>query len=93
MSETHVDLNAVVQFNSKIQKFSQVIKQSFDNTNKAMDSLGKEWRDEQFQSFMSNFKKYSDKLQPLSDELTKYEKHIENFWIPSIKKIQDQYKK
>ena len=27
MSETHVDLNTVVQFNSKIQKFSQVIKQ------------------------------------------------------------------
>jgi uncharacterized protein YukE len=93
MSETHVDLNTVVQFNSKIEKFSQAIKQSFDNTNKAMDSLSRQWRDDQFQTFKSNLKKHSDKLKPLSDELTKYEKHIKDYWIPAIKKVQDQYRK
>lgn len=93
MSKTNVTLNEVNQFNNKIKDFSKNIKQCFENTNRALDSLGQKWQDEQFNQFKSNFKKHADKLQPLSDELNKYEKHIDSFWIPKIKEIIAQYKK
>lgn len=93
MSKTNVTLNEVIAFNKKIKDFSTNIKHCFNNTNQALSSLGEKWRDDHYNRFKSNFKKHSDKLQPLSDELDKYEKHIDSYWIPNIKKIQDQYKK
>jgi uncharacterized protein YukE len=93
MSKTNVTLNEVEDFNKKIKDFSTNIKHCFNNTNQALSSLGEKWRDDHYDRFKSNFKKHSDKLQPLSDELDKYEKHIDSYWTPKIKEIQDHYKK
>ena len=93
MSNTNVTLNEVIKFNSEIKEFSKNLKQCFDQTNNALSKLSKKWQDHQFQTFKSNFKKHADKLQPLSQELDKYEKHIDTYWKPRIEQIMKTYKK
>jgi uncharacterized protein YukE len=92
MSNTKVTLNEVVEFNRKIKDFSKNLDDCFETINKSMSELSRHWDDSMFQQFKSNFNKHSTKLRPLSEELAKYNKHIDAYWVPKIKSILEQYK-
>jgi uncharacterized protein YukE len=92
MGNTKVQLNEVVEFNHKIKEFSKNITDCFDTVERSMNELGREWQDAHFQQFKNNFNKHAQQLKPLSEQLAKYNKHVDDYWVPKIKKILEQYK-
>jgi uncharacterized protein YukE len=92
MSNTKVTLNEVEQFNRKIKDFSKNLNECFETIERSMNELSRSWDDPMFQQFKSNFNKHATKLKPLSEELSKYNRHIDSYWVPKIKSILEQYK-
>lgn len=91
-NNTEVSLVEVEEFNHKIKEFSKNLSDCLETIERSMDELGRSWDDQMFQQFMSNFNKHATQLKPLSEQLAKYNKHIDDYWVPKIKSILDQYK-
>jgi len=91
-NNTKVKLNEVVEFNQKIKEFSKNITECFDTIDRSMNELSRSWDDPMFQQFKNNFNKHATQLKPLSEQLAKYNKHVDDYWVPKIKSILEQYK-
>jgi|LauGreDrversion4_2_1035121.scaffolds.fasta_scaffold611163_3 uncharacterized protein YukE len=91
-NSTKVTLVEVEQFNRKIKDFSKNLNDCLETIDRSMNELSRSWDDPVFQQFKSNFNKHATQLKPLSEQLAKYNKHIDAYWVPKIKSILDQYK-
>ncbi len=82
----HVNLIDLVSFNDELIKFKKAMDNYFEKINSSVKDLEKGWQDEKLVEYKTEFKKYTDLLKPLGEELENSKKFMETHWIPKIKK-------
>lgn len=82
----HVKLSELIQFNQDLIKFKKALNECSTNIEAAIKTLERGWRDEKLVEYKKDFEKYTKLLEPLANELERYEKFMEAHWIPRIKK-------
>jgi uncharacterized protein YukE len=82
----HVNLSELLSFNEELIKFKRALDNYLIEINASVKELEKGWQDEKLDEYKTEFNKYTQILTPLGEELERSKKHMEENWIPKIKK-------
>ena len=82
----HVNLTDLVTFIDELIKFKKAIDNYFEKIESSVKELEKGWQDEKLIEYKTEFRKYTNLLKPLGEELENSKKFMEDHWIPKIKK-------
>ncbi len=89
----HVNLSELIEFNKDLVRFKQALSGYLEGIDQAVKTLENGWQDQKIEEYKSEFKKYTELLKPLGEELESYAKFSEQHWIPLIKKHLDMKRK
>jgi len=89
----HVNLTDLVTFNDELIEFKKAMDNYFVKIESSVKELERGWQDEKLIEYKTEFKKYTDLLKPLGEELENSKKFMETHWIPKIKKHLDLKRK
>ncbi len=82
----HVNLSELLSFNEELIKFKRALDGYLIEINSSVKELEKGWQDEKLTEYKTEFNKYTELLKPLGEELERSKKHMEEHWIPKIRK-------
>lgn len=82
----HVNLTDLLSFNAELIEFKKALDGYLEQINSSIQELEKGWQDEKLEEYKSEFKKYTELLKPLGEELESSKKFMETHWIPKIEK-------
>ncbi|CEN44307.1 MULTISPECIES: hypothetical protein [Capnocytophaga] len=84
---SHVNLDALLEFNKKLIQFKKALYEYSSEINQALNRLERDgWKDEKFSEYKIAFDKYIKLLEPLGQELEQMEKTMQIKWVPFIRK-------
>ena len=64
-----VDADELYNFRCQLSKLSEKLMEQLRRTDAAMETVAKEWQDEQFHKYRDEFTEDRDLIQPLSDQI------------------------
>lgn len=68
-----VDPDELYSFRCQLSELSEKLMEQLRRTDAAMETVAKEWQDEQFQKYRDEFTEDSDLIQPLSDQINQFQ--------------------
>lgn len=69
----HVDPDELYNFRCQLLDLSENLMEQLRRTDAAMETVAKEWQDEQFQKYREEFSEDRDLIQPLSDQINQFQ--------------------
>ena len=81
------DLDAIKDLRRKLTEVLQDLREQYELTGRAMETIAETWKDEVFQKFKNQFEEDQEKLKPLCESIETYDaevldklqRHIEDY--------------
>ncbi len=70
------DLEAVKDLRRKLSEVLEELRDQYDQTEKAIETVAETWRDKQFLAFKNKFTEDQEKLKPLCEILEDYDSEV-----------------
>lgn len=71
-----VDSDELNNFRCQLSELSEKLMEQLRRTDTAMETVAKEWQDEQFNKYRDEFTEDRDLIQPLSDQINQFQELI-----------------
>lgn len=68
-----IDPEELYAFRCQLSELSEKLMEQLRRTDAAMETVAKEWKDEQFQKYRDEFIQDRDLIQPLSDQINQFQ--------------------
>lgn len=68
-----VDPDELYNFRCQLSELSEKLMEQLRRTDAAMETVAKEWQDEQFHKYRDEFTEDRDQIQPLSDQINQFQ--------------------
>ncbi len=82
-----VDTDELCIFRGQLSELSEKLMEQLRRTDAAMETVAKEWQDEQFHKYRDEFTEDKDLIQPLSDQINQFQELV----LQALQKIADEY--
>lgn len=70
------DLDAVKDLRRKLMEVLEELRDQYDQTSKAIETISETWKDSQFEDFKNKFSEDQEKLKPLCDHIEEYDSEV-----------------
>lgn len=70
------DLEAIKDLRRKLSEVLEELRDQYDRTEKAIETVAETWRDKQFLAFKNKFTDDQEKLKPLCEHLEDYDSEV-----------------
>lgn len=70
------DLEAIQDLRRKLSEVLEELRDQYDQTEKAIETVAETWRDKQFLAFKNKFTEDQEKLKPLCEHLEDYDSEV-----------------
>lgn len=70
------DLEAIKDLRRKLSEVLEELRDQYDQTEKAIETVAETWRDKQFLAFKNKFTEDQEKLKPLCENLEDYDSEV-----------------
>jgi chromosome segregation ATPase len=74
--EIITDLDSIKDLRRKLTEVLEDLRDQYDETEKAIETVSETWRDQQFQDFKSKFSEDKEKLKPLCEKIEEYDSEV-----------------
>lgn len=70
------DLDAVKDLRRKLMEVLEELRDQYDQTSKAIETISETWKDSQFEDFKNKFSEDQEKLKPLCEHIEEYDSEV-----------------
>ncbi len=70
------DLDAVKDLRRKLMEVLEELRDQYDQTSKAIETISETWKDSQFEDFKNKFSEDQEKLKPLCNHIEEYDSEV-----------------
>lgn len=70
------DLDSIKDLRRKLNEVLEDLRNQYDETEKAIETVSETWRDQQFLNFKNKFSEDMEKLKPLCEKIEEYDSEV-----------------
>lgn len=74
--EIITDLDSIKDLRRKLTEVLEDLRDQYDETEKAIETVSETWRDQQFLNFKKKFSEDKEKLKPLCEKIEEYDSEV-----------------
>ncbi len=74
--EIITDLDSIKYLRRKLTEVLEDLRDQYDETEKAVETVSETWRDQQFLNFKKKFSEDKEKLKPLCEKIEEYDSEV-----------------
>ena len=74
--EIITDLDSIKDLRRKLTEVLEDLRDQYDETEKAIETVSETWRDQQFLNFKNKFSEDKEKLKPLCEKIEEYDSEV-----------------